>query len=181
MTIPRELVLQSAENGFFLSQKPIKELAEIRDEHIHFTNLIVKPNDNPIQQIKGKTWEILAEFEIGIVEEFGLKVCQFHGEETIIGYSVSKEELFVDRRKSGESSFQKSFASKERVHLKADKNRIKLHVFVDWSSVEVFANVGRISITDLIFPDDKSDGLEVFSIGGEVKLLSLDLYRLRAI
>ncbi|PFN98540.1 hypothetical protein COJ85_20880 [Bacillus sp. AFS076308] len=58
---------------------------------------------------------------------------------------------------------------------------MKFHVFVDRSTIEVFGNNGEIAMTNLTFPDSQSDGLELFSNGGNVKLLSLDIYRLKSI
>lgn len=49
---------------------------------------------------------------------------------------------------------------------------------VDASSVEVFGNGGHPVITDLIFPQPGSVGLEVYSQGGTVRLETLDIWRL---
>jgi fructan beta-fructosidase len=37
--------------------------------------------------------------------------------------------------------------------VKAPNHRIKFHIFVDRSSIEVFANNGEIAMTSLIFPE----------------------------
>jgi len=57
---------------------------------------------------------------------------------------------------------------------------IQLHIFVDRSSVEVFGNSGLVVMTDQIFPDAGSQGLEVFADGGTVVIKSLDVYTLEA-
>ncbi|WP_396897364.1 GH32 C-terminal domain-containing protein [Neobacillus bataviensis] len=67
------------------------------------------------------------------------------------------------------------------VAVKAQNNRIKFHVYLDRSTIEFFGNNGEIPMTNLIFPDSQSHGLELFSNGGNVKLLSLDMYRLKSI
>ena len=61
-----------------------------------------------------------------------------------------------------------------------ERGRIKLHVFVDWSSVEVFASDGRTVITDQIFPSADSDGLALYAKGGAAKLVSLDVWGLQS-
>ncbi|PGV45906.1 GH32 C-terminal domain-containing protein [Bacillus sp. AFS037270] len=98
-----------------------------------------------------------------------------------LGYNVDKEEICIDRRNSGETSFNELFSSLDRVAVKAQNNRIKFNVFVDRSTIDVFGNNGEIAMTNLTFPDSQSDGLELFSNGGNVKLLSLDIYRLKSI
>ncbi|XP_023930863.1 uncharacterized protein LOC112041625 [Lingula anatina] len=46
---------------------------------------------------------------------------------------------------------------------------LKLHMFLDWSSVELFANDGRQVITTLIFPQNEtSDGLDAYCEGEDV-------------
>ncbi len=47
---------------------------------------------------------------------------------------------------------------------------MKLRILVDWSSVEVFGGSGEAVITDQIFPDPASQGVEVFAENGSVKL-----------
>jgi fructan beta-fructosidase len=46
--------------------------------------------------------------------------------------------------------------------------------------VEVFANDGRVVLTDQIFPCGENSGLEIFSDGGEATLDSLEMYGLES-
>lgn len=46
---------------------------------------------------------------------------------------------------------------------------------VDHDSVEVFADGGRIAMTDLVFPDRTSDGLALFSEGGRSSVRNLEV------
>lgn len=41
------------------------------------------------------------------------------------------------------------------------------------SSVEVFVNDGAVVLTGRVFPDQDSDGLEFYTIGGDSRLHSL--------
>ena len=125
--------------------------------------------------------QVIAEFEVGTASEFGLKVRTGPGEETLIGYNVPAGELFVDRTKSGQAAFSNLFPSREAAPLAAKKGRVELHIFVDWSSVEVFAGDGRVVITDQIFPKPSSDGLSLFANGGIARLVSLHIWQLRSI
>jgi sucrose-6-phosphate hydrolase SacC (GH32 family) len=76
--------------------------------------------------------------------------------------------------------YQLQVGSIDREAVKAPNHRIKFHVFVDRSSIEVFANNGEMTMTSLIFPDSLGKGFELFSNGGTVKLLSLDVYQLKS-
>ena len=102
------------------------------------------------------------------------------GEETLVGYNVAAGEVFVDRTKSGQVSFSNLFPSRETAPLPAKNGRVELHIFVDWSSVEVFGGDGQTVITDQIFPMPSSDGLALFANGGTAKA-SLRIWQLRSV
>merc|ERR1712098_334214 len=61
----------------------------------------------------------------------------------------------------------------------ADRERLKLHIFLDRSVIEVFAN-GRQCMTQRIYPTrEDSLGVSAFSSGGEATLESLDVWEMR--
>jgi fructan beta-fructosidase len=182
MTLPRSLTLRRTADGLRLYQSPVKELESLRGEHIHAADLTFTGDTATIggKKIAGDKLEIIAEFKPGDATEFGLKVRKGAGEETVIGYDIAKQEVFVDRTKSGKSDFHDKFPGRHSGPLPLENGRVRLHIFVDVSSVEVFGNDGRISITDSIFPNAKSTGLELYSKGGSAQLVSLDVWQLKS-
>jgi fructan beta-fructosidase len=100
---------------------------------------------------------------------------------TALGYDVKEGVLFVDRRRSGEVNFHPLFSGIHKAALAPENERITLRILVDRSSVEMFGNNGAVAVTDLIFPDQAANQLEVFASEGEVKLLSLDIYSMKSI
>jgi fructan beta-fructosidase len=96
--------------------------------------------------------------------------------ETVIGYLPASCELFVDRTSSGQSGYHPDFAGTHWVKLEAVNNRIKLHIYVDSSSVEVFANDGIAVITDLIYPEPHDNGLKIYASDESVVLHSLQIF-----
>lgn len=180
MTIPRVLTLKNTEQGVRLVQTPICELQALRSGKVSIQNEEVIPGKNLLENVKGNTFEIIAEFEIGSAVEFGFKICKGAGEETIIGYDVENNTLFVDRTNSGKADFHEAFAGKHGSNLVPQNNKITLHVFVDRSSVELFGNDGESVVTDLIFPNQENKQIELYAKNGEVKLHSLELYILKS-
>ena len=55
---------------------------------------------------------------------------------------------------------------------------LKLHVLVDRSSVEVFANDGRVAMSGVLFPDPENREIQISSSRGSVVVESLDLYEI---
>jgi fructan beta-fructosidase len=49
---------------------------------------------------------------------------------------------------------------------------VKLHLFLDVSSVELFADDGEVVMTELFFPDAIFDQLKLYAKEGEVELQS---------
>jgi fructan beta-fructosidase len=181
-SIPRTLKLHDGPDGFRLAQQPVAELERLRLPFFHCdamdlaaANAALKAQGTP-----GIALEIKAEFVLGTASEFGLKVRQGESEETAIGYDIAAEGLFVDRRRSGNVGFAPAFSGQHRAPLQPERDRLRLHIFVDACSVEVFGNEGKTVVTDLIFPDPQSTGVDLYAREGEVQLAALDVWRLSA-
>ncbi|WNS78930.1 glycoside hydrolase family 32 protein [Domibacillus sp. DTU_2020_1001157_1_SI_ALB_TIR_016] len=181
MTLPRTLSLASSEQGIRLVQSPVEELKALRSQSI-----LLKENEDvdqteAVYMPETNTYELEAEFQIGDTSVFGFSLCTSSTEKTIVGYDVKSEQLFMDRTASGQVDFHEGFAAKHQAVLSPKEGKIKLRIFVDWSSVEVFANDGEIAMTDLIFPDSDSRTVELFIEDGKVTLVSLIVHPLQTI
>jgi fructan beta-fructosidase len=185
-SIPRDLSLKTIGGTVQLVQTPILELRALRQCGSNQRSVLIN-NGTTALTAKGDTLEITAEFQIGTASEFGLKVRTGQGEETLVGYNVPGQQLFVDRSNSGQIGFSNLFAygelypSRGIAQLAPTNGRVQFHIFVDWSSVEVFGGNGQAVITDQIFPQPSSDGLAAFAIGGTAKLVSLHVWPLQSI
>ena len=111
-------------------------------------------------------------------QEFKIGIYTGDAEETVIGYDAQKQELLVDRRYSGDSAFSEEFAGVQPGHLPLDEGKIRIHIFVDSYSVEVFGNDGYTVMSDLIFPSSQGTRLEFYTIGGDVLLNRLEIWKL---
>ncbi len=181
MTLPRVLSLRSGPDGIRLVQIPVKELQRLRLWSDRWDGLRIEPGQNPLQGLRGNQLEIEADFEIGDAGQFGFKLRKSEREQTVVGYDVRSSTLFIDRTKSGTADFHHEFACRHGAPLPPENGRIKLHIFVDWSSVEVFANGGKVVMTDQIFPEPASTGLELYAAEGAVKLVSMKVHTLKSI
>jgi fructan beta-fructosidase len=177
MSIPRTLRLKRFSSGLELIQQPVRELEVLRGKHHRFTDMQLEAESKTLE-VHGERLEIIAEFKLETANEFGLKVRVGPNCETIVGYNTSSRELFVDRRKSGQVDFNEHFTGKHSAPLQLEDDTIHLRIFIDSCSLEVFGNHGRTVITDLIFPEPNATGLELFASGGNVQLISLDIWEL---
>jgi fructan beta-fructosidase len=181
MSVPRELGLRTIDGAPQLVQRPVRELRSLRSWWSSYRQhrRTIAPGVTTLP-VRGKSLEINADLRVGSAKRAGLKVRVGSGEETVIGYDAEAGELYVDRTRSGKSDFSRDFAGVQRAPLAARNGRIHLHILVDWSSVEVFADRGQTIITDQIFPDATSDGIELFADGGGATLKRLKIQPLRS-
>jgi fructan beta-fructosidase len=182
-SVPRSVHLRTVGGRIRMVQNPVEELTRLRRDHVRLSGVEVAPGLASLgdRGIRGKTLELRAEFEAGDAEAFGFKVRVGPEEETIVGYDRRSQMLFVDRTNAGEDDFHARFAARHEAPFALIDGKLRLHVLVDWSSVEVFANDGTVVFTSRIFPEPASDGVAVFSEGGTARLVSLDAWNLASI
>jgi sucrose-6-phosphate hydrolase SacC (GH32 family) len=172
MTLPREVYLKNTPQGYRIIQKPVKETVALREDSVHYTP--------PGKVFPGQAFEAEYVYTSGTAAKFGIKIVTGENEQTIIGYDKKKEEVFLDRTKSGNVAFHQTFPSVERAPVKLQNGKLKLHVFVDNSIIEVFINDGESVITDQIFPSSTEYSLEQFKEGGEA-VTNLRVWKLKSV
>ena len=179
MSIPRSLSLRRSADGFMLAQTPVAELKSLRASHVAMPAREIDA-DASIEVGRGSSYEVIAEFDPGDAAEFGLKLRVGPGEETIVGVDPRGKALFVDRTRSGLVGFSPEYPGRHVAPLPIEGGRVKLHIYVDESSVEVFAADGRSVLTDLIYPGPESLGIRLYARGGKARLAALDMWELKS-
>jgi len=182
-SIPRELKLRRFADGVRLVQEPVRELQVLRERHTRVKNRSIEGANDFLRSkgVRGETIEIVAEISSRGASEFGLSVRKGGGEKTVIGVDTKKLTLFVDRTQSGDVSFDEHFPSRDAgpITLAAGES-VRLHIFVDRSSVEVFGNGGETVISETIFPKASSDGIELYSRDGRARVVKMDVWNLKS-
>ncbi|MER5214611.1 GH32 C-terminal domain-containing protein [Streptomyces sp. NPDC002838] len=182
-SVPREMALRTINGQVRLISKPVGSLESLRTKRpATASGVTVKSTSKPLTAAKGKALDIEATFSLKDADRFGLKVrTGAGGQETVIGYDTTTQELYVDRTRSGAGDFNSTFPGVQTAPLAAKNGKVKLRILVDWSSVEVFGGNGEAVITDQIFPDPSSTGVEVFAEGGTATLNHLQAWQLKSI
>jgi fructan beta-fructosidase len=180
-SLVRKLELKTLPEGIRMIQTPADGFEQLRHPVKSLSAQTVQPGDRTLSAVHGDTLEIVAEFRVDpntTADEFGIQVRTGERNRTTIGYNRDNASLFVDRSQSGITDFNGGFAKRHEAPLEVRNNKVKMHIFVDRSSVEVFGNNGETVITDQIFPDPSDTGLELYAAGGNVTLESLHIYAL---
>ncbi|MFW5726225.1 MAG: glycoside hydrolase family 32 protein, partial [bacterium] len=192
-SLVRKLELKAFPEGIRLTQVPVEEVQTIRKQLIHDDAVALQEGDNylSLENVQGRQLEIIAEFVYESIDtqaeaeklagEFGVKVFKDEEQETVVGYDVATQQLFMDRTQSGDTSFHEDFADRTVAIMPADDGIVKMHIFIDHSVVEVFGNDGYVAMTNRVFPDSTQNAVEVYSVGGKVRLKSLNIWEMESI
>jgi sucrose-6-phosphate hydrolase SacC (GH32 family) len=160
MSFPCQIKLRSFPEGLRLCRLPANEIQKLHAKARNWSGLTVKPGDNPLAGLAGELFDVRAEIELGSAEELGLRI---RGER--ISFAVKDQKL---------SCLGKS------APLEPAANRISLQILVDRTSLEVFANNGKVALTSCFLPQKENKGLELYARGGSIRLIELQVYELRS-
>jgi sucrose-6-phosphate hydrolase SacC (GH32 family) len=183
MSIPREVALRQTADGIRLVQIPARELQSLRDRHFEFNGGDVAEANGWLRnhQIRGGQLEFEVEFDPQGAAVEGLKVLKGANQETVIGVDRDRGTVFVDRTHSGNVEFNPRFSGIYSAPLINRDGKVRLHIFVDACSVEVFVNDGEKVFTVLAFPSAESRGVEFFGPENGGKIGSVNAWTLKSI
>ena len=179
MSLPRVLTL--GPDGH-VGMQPAPELAALRAEHTHTTAIDVPAGQLvAVSDVSGDTLELVVELIPAREGRCGILVRRSPdgAEQTLITYDAALHQLIVDRTHAS-----LDVATDRNLHvaplaLGLDEP-LRLHIFLDRSVLEVFANA-RISITSRIYPTRAdSVGVALLAEHGEARLNTLDAWQMRA-
>lgn len=173
MTMPRVLELKNNK----IYQEPVEEIKLLRKNKVIYNDVNINNEEIELENICGDVIEVSAEFEIQDAKEFGIKLrCSKNDDEyTNIFYNNETSKFELDRNKSG-----RGYGGIRRCKVEDTKltNKLKLNIFIDVSSVEIFINDGEEVFTARIYPGEESNGIKFYSQGGSVKLNKVEKWDL---
>ncbi|EJN58472.1 sucrose-6-phosphate hydrolase [Halogranum salarium B-1] len=174
LSIPRQLDL--AEDGT-LRQRPAEELQQLRGDHVHHENLTLTPTDPSVLDVRGVALEFDLELTLNGADEFGLVVRESPDgvERTPIRYTG--DELVVDRAHASRSTQVATDAQRMPVD---GSGSLRLRVFLDGSTLELFADDHRCLTTRVYPTREDSDGVSLYAKGGSVTVDRLDVWEMDA-
>ncbi len=182
-TLPREMGLFKADDGqIYASNAPSPEVDALRDK------LTVRENSFKAGK-SGRTFnlpttndgvcEILLNADAQKAETITMRLANKLGDEVTMIYDTRSRTISFDRRKSGITDFSQDFPAVTAAPTFETSGNIKLRIFIDRSSIELFGNDGRFVMTNLVFPNEPYSTLTVSAQGGTAKISDLKIYSLK--
>lgn len=177
MSLPREVGLTQTPAGPRLTQQAVKQVDKLgsKASYSDKKGRSIAPGTHPLPaSASGDVQRIDLTFAPGTAVKSGITVLGDGTSSTVIGYDASTGEVYVDRGNSGATGFHPLFTSVDAAPVAVNPDgTVTLRIYVDRSSVEVFAQGGQRTITDQVFPGAGAGEVALFADGGTAHLKSL--------
>ena len=179
-SVPRDLGLFTVGGETYLQSAPSPELQKLRDIskkrsfRVNGTRTVKE-----MIPVNEGAYEIELSIKNLHADVIGFRLYNDKGEEVDMQYDMKENRFSMDRRKSGDVGFNENFPALTWTAVESGKNELKLHLFVDKSSVEAFGDGGRFAMTNQVFPSEPYNHIDFYSKGGAYKVDSFIVYRLK--
>ncbi|OKP76210.1 glycoside hydrolase [Paenibacillus sp. P3E] len=165
-----------------LGIEPIQELQSLRGtQRLSIRDNSLAEANLSLKDVRGDMLEIQVELEPRHTTQLGIKVrCTPDGdEETLLYYDFNEAKLWVDRTKTTRHPGEKC-SGVQGGKLELLGENLKLHIYLDRSMVEAYAN-GLKSLTTRVYPSRKDAlGLEIWG-DGEPLIKSMEIWNMQSI
>lgn len=181
MTLPRSLTLHNSSGDYVLRSHPVKELKSIEEK----SNKISGQTINGVFELPTAPDHSLYKLELsfekpakGIVEiRFSNEVDEYLS----VGYSVADKQYFIDRTFAGKDDFSDLFADYHTGEAIYSHDQIDMVIYADLSSIELFADQGQCVMTDIFFPNEPYNKIEIVAEYNDVTLIKGKVTKLNSI
>ncbi len=182
-TLPREIGLFRASDGeIYTSCTPSPEIGALRG------NASVKKRSFTAGK-KSRTFALpeanggICEITLEITPKKGVPVnltlANEAGNKVEMVYNPAESTFSFDRYQSGQTDFSQDFPAITTAPAFTDGGNLRLRIFIDRSSIEVFEQNGRFAMTNLVFPESPYTTLSVNAPAGYARIENLAIYPLR--
>jgi fructan beta-fructosidase len=162
MTMPRTLNLKNVGGIYYTTMMPVDALEKLVKKTSSYDHI---PSVNELT-LSGPARLTL---NISDLHAFSLIFSNAGGQQLTVGYSEEKNAFFIDRTQAGNSGFYPGFAAIHYAPRIATANASRIVMILDNSSMELFADDGLTTMTEIFFPDQPLTQLQQ---GASIKPLS---------
>ncbi len=179
-TLPRDLSLFKGDDGeIYLRTVPSPETLALRDKP-SLSKRSVGIDKSATTFALPRQNSGVCEIELTIdprkAEKVNLTLTNAEGDETLLTYNVAEATFSMNREKSGLTDFSEEFPATTTAPTFAKAGSdLKLRMFIDTSSIEIFGNDGKFAMTNLVFPTSPYTTLKA-TADGKAKIEDIKIY-----
>jgi levanase/fructan beta-fructosidase len=161
MSFPCELTLHRFPEGLRLCRMPVKEISQLYSSTLKEASFSLQP-DHPLQGHNKYNSPV------------DLYVAFNPGQSTAVGFKIQGETIRYNSREQTITCCGRTTA------LPAINGTVKLRILVDRTSIELFGNDGRVSMTSCFVPAPGNLEITLFAEGAAVNARSLVAHELNS-
>lgn len=168
-SLPRVLKLKKTDAGYVVTQAPYKGLETLRGDVKSFSQEI-PVGIKPMKFVPAtNVYELDITIDAAQSNVVGFNLMAGGGHKLSIEYDTDSQYITIDRTNTGDVNLDK-FSRVAYAKVPAVDGKLRLHIFVDKCSVEVFANDGEDVFTFLAYPSEDQVGLESYAMKKGTKM-----------
>lgn len=165
MTVPRLLGLIKTPQGLRLHTSPV-DLQPITSKTLNIPPVKIKDTLYISRQLNLKdslfSLQLLLD-SVQVGTDFTLELSNNKGQKLLIGYESGGNRYFIDRRNAGSYTFSSQFPGIHYGPKTGPAKLFNIRVLLDVSSVELFADGGKLAMTDLYFAGEAFSNVKFYS------------------
>jgi len=179
-TLARDLTLYKENGDYFLKSAPSPEIESLRGEKVSVPSFKVSDTYeiNSLLEHNDGAYEIEMTIKNSGASKIVFSLLNAKDEKIYMYYNVPQKQFVMDRSESGLTDFSKDFPA-VTVAPVGDTDIIRIRLFIDKSSIEVFGEDGKYVMTNRVFPNVPYNRLQFESVRGNFTVKSLNVYKLK--
>ena len=170
--LPRELEVKDG----VLYQHPVREIEKYRSDPVSVEGFEIAGGSISPGGFRGTAAEIEFILEPNGAKRSGVKLFSGRTHETLVYYDTERNAVVFDRSNSGRLLTGREENVVQRICQVDGSETLKLRIFLDVSSIEVFINDGQYVMSGNVYPDRDDDLIEFFSEGGKASFKNIKKY-----
>lgn len=189
LTFPREMGLDKVQDLYLLTSTPVRELDLLKGKRVSLDPQKIEGAlslsslcDFPQAPVEVKlAFDQSANTQMSFPPRYGVTLRNDKGEYITIGYDNLGKFFYVDRTNAVGEVFSDKFACTKAIPYIVNTPEIEWTLLIDVASVEFFTAEGRIVVSDVFFPSEPFDTIEVFAESGILDLTRGSVSELKSI
>lgn len=157
-SIPRKL----EEKDGKLLQNPVEELKKYRKNHVHYENEPIK-GVREFSDVNGDVCELIVDVNMKHSNNFAISLLKTDKEHFVIHVDKENQKILVDRSCIGDTILGNESIPVNSRWIPYNKEKVKLHILIDKSVIEIFVNEGEYSMTFTAYKKGTDAKIEFFA------------------
>ena len=139
-----------------LRSYPVQEMTFLRNKAVTLNRQLVSVETDWTYLLEGQEALLDMELILSNVRNSGSWEIVFSNdlnENLRMGYDDQIKLVYIDRTEAGINDFHEGFPKRHEAPRLSDEKQMSIRVLIDKSSIEFFADLGEVVITDSFFPN----------------------------